>query len=121
MKHSSALAAFLLCGVAATPASAQSADNLAAKFGALEAVGHISLSPDGTKVAYVSPKKGGGQVLSIADLTGKAPPKAILAESHDRETLTDCRWATDVRPIAPMPGWQPRHTTKPRPTPMNAS
>ena len=99
MKRSMTLVAVLLGGVFASPATAQSVDDLAAKFGALEAVGHISLSPDGTKVAYVSPRKGGGQVLSIADLTGKAPPKAILAESHDRETLTDCRWATDTRLI----------------------
>ena len=99
MKRSVTLVAVLLGGVFAGPATAQSVDELAAKFGALEAVGHISLSPDGTKVAYVSPRKGGGQVLSIADLTGKAPPKAILAESHDRETLTDCRWATDTRLI----------------------
>lgn len=93
----------LLSSTFAAPAAAetapQTADELAAKFGALEAVGQVSLSPDGSKVAYVSPRKAGGQILTIADLTGKAPPKPILAESHAHETLTRCNWASDTRLI----------------------
>jgi dipeptidyl aminopeptidase/acylaminoacyl peptidase len=99
MKRYALCAGLLLAGAFASPATGQTADDLAAKFGALEAVGQVSLSPDGTKVAYVSPRKASGQVLTIADLTGKAPPKAILAESHARETLTRCNWATDARLI----------------------
>lgn len=91
-------AAALLAGAAPGPLLAQ-ADDLAAKFGALEAVGAVRLSPDGTRVAYVSPRKGGGQTLVIADLTGKASPKGILSETHDRERLVGCNWVTDKRLI----------------------
>ena len=99
-----AFAAALLAGCATSAVRAQSTDglaanDLAARFGALAAVSQISLSPDGTKVAVVSPKKGGGRVLTIADLTGQAAPRPILAESHDQATLTGCTWATDARLI----------------------
>lgn len=46
--------AALLAGVSAVPATAQDGLALAQRFGALEAIRSISLSPDGTKIAYVT-------------------------------------------------------------------
>ena len=97
MKRSMTLAAVLLCGAFTTPALAQSADDLAAKFGALEAVSQISLSPDGSKVAWISPRPGGGQVLLVANITEGGEAKAALVEPGGAETLSFCRWPTNDR------------------------
>ena len=97
MKRSMTLVAVLLCGAFTTPALAQSADDLAAKFGALEAVSQISLSPDGSKVAWISPRPGGGQVLLVANITEGGEAKAALVEPGGAETLSFCRWPTNDR------------------------
>lgn len=84
-------------------ASAEDAAVLAAKFGALESVRQISISPDGQKVAYIASRNGGGAVLSVVDLAPASAnagvPKPILAQRTERQTLDSCEWATDTRLI----------------------
>ncbi len=71
---------------------------MANKFGALESVQQMSLSPDGTKIAFVTPLGGTSAVLKVADLSsGSAVPKSILLQRNEGETLRGCRWATDTR------------------------
>ena len=80
-----------------TPGLAQDAAALAAKFGALESVQDISLSPDGSKVAVVVPDRHQGARVFVADLTSGGTLKPIIKAGSKGETLRWCSWATDTR------------------------
>lgn len=70
---------------------------LAKKFGALESVHDISLSPDGTKVAIVGPRAGNGESVFVVDLVTGGAQKPIMHSVRENERLSWCRWATDTR------------------------
>jgi len=90
------LGAFGLLGlVLGGPAVA--AESTAAAFGAREYVQQVSLSPDGQKVAMITPSAGRGAQLDIVSVVGGQPPKTILRSSGDPERLTECRWSTNTR------------------------
>lgn len=74
-------------------------DELAARFGALEAVASMSLSPDGRHIAYVAPNGGGGEVVFVADMVAGGTPKAVLTSNASGTKLVDCSWPTDTRLI----------------------
>ncbi len=97
MNRSCLAAATALVTLASTPGWAQDGAALAAKFGALESIQQISLSPDGNKVAFVVPSGDGGAILKVADLAAGGAPKGILAQRNPGETLRGCQWATDAR------------------------
>ncbi|MCW1403154.1 S9 family peptidase [Novosphingobium sp. MW5] len=85
-------------GLPLASAQAQtSPDATAAKFGALQGVSDIAMSPDGNWASIVAPRPGGGQRLFIADLVSGGAPKPILAETGKEQNLRGCRWATDTR------------------------
>jgi dipeptidyl aminopeptidase/acylaminoacyl peptidase len=88
-----------LAAAAAQDAPAKPADDLAAAFGAREAVRQISLSPDGTKVAIIQPSKGRGSALMIGDLVKGGELKAIVTSTGNPDRLVDCHWSTDTRLI----------------------
>ena len=90
------LPVLLMATCAGSTLSAQAGQTLADKFGALESIRAISLSPSGTKIAYVAPASDGSRLV-VADLAGGGVPKPILAQRRDGETLRGCRWATDNR------------------------
>ncbi|MEY4239919.1 MAG: hypothetical protein RL339_2520 [Pseudomonadota bacterium] len=81
----------------AMPAIGQDAIALAQKFGALESIRQLSMSPGGNHVSIVAPDKAGGQVLYLADLTAPGLPKAIMRQSQPDQQLRWCEFATDVR------------------------
>lgn len=89
----------ILAGVAGI-AQAQSAGGrgllLAGKFGSLEAVGQISMAPDGGKVAWIG-STGEEQLLYVADLVANSGPKAVLRVGADKGEVTWCRWASLTR------------------------
>ena len=93
-------AAFAAMAIATVPAAATFAaevDPAAAKFGAREAVGQMSLSPDGTKLAYIAPfGKDGGQVI-VADLLKDGEPRTVLTSSRAAERVRSCEWSTNTR------------------------
>lgn len=92
------LAGVALAGIVmAAPVRAEDGQTVAAKFGALESVQQISLSPDGTKVAYVKPHPSVGTVVYVADLTGTAPPKMAIASHGKDEQIYWCGWSSDTR------------------------
>jgi dienelactone hydrolase len=82
--------------LASAPAMAQVA-NPAQAFGKREGVEDISLSPDGSKVAYIEPTQGQGNRLFTVDLGGDQTPKAVLAASGDPERLNYCEWVSNAR------------------------
>lgn len=77
---------------AATPISSDLAD----VFGARESVEQISLSPDGSKVAYIAPRPGQGAALFTVNL---ADGKPVLAASvdGDPQRLSRCDWLSNSR------------------------
>lgn len=90
--------AALLAGTAAVSAQAQEAPttDLAARFGALESVQQMSLSPGGGQVAYLTPAQPAGVDLVVADLATGAT-KIVLQARNPRDRLRWCHWASDVR------------------------
>lgn len=92
------LTAALLAGLCVPAiAQAQSADAL--KFGAREGVIQASISPDGTKIAMITPVDGAGAAVLVASLDGSSEPKPILSSSGKPDRLTYCRWSTSSRLI----------------------
>lgn len=79
------------------PAPAPAPAAVAAAFGARPDIQQISLSPDGTHIAIISPTKGRGAALLIADVVKGGPPKGILQTDGKPQRLTDCAWTTNVR------------------------
>lgn len=94
-----ALSAMLLPATLAmaAPPSAASLEQ-AKRFGALQSIQQISLSPDGNRAAFIGPL-GGAQVIFIIDLVAGGTPKPILKSDPKEGRLTDCNWVTDQRLI----------------------
>src|SRR3982750_4906844 len=89
-----------LLGVAAAPTAAQApaaAGDPAILFGAREGVEDISLSPGGTRIAFLAPGPGQGNLLFIADAAGGSAPVVALRASGDPERISDCGWVSDTR------------------------
>lgn len=89
----------LFAGVAG---QAQSAPDVAAQFGALEAVSDISLSPDGSHIAFIAPGTDGSADLYVVATTEGATPQNTLHSSGDPEHLQWCRWETNTRLVCQM-------------------
>lgn len=84
------VAALVMAFGTSAPALAQSEQ--AKQFGAREEVQQISLSPDGTRVAFLAPIAGAGRALFVADVAGGSTPRRIMMSDGDPESLTHCRW-----------------------------
>lgn len=56
----------------------------------------VSLSPDGSKVAYVEPGPGQGSVLRVASVSGGQPQLVSVADGKPYR-LSWCDWASNVR------------------------
>ena len=88
-------------GLSSTATLAQS-DNqqrtAAQIFGAVPAVYDISLSPDGTKVAFIAPGPGTMTDLFAIDLDdAQSNPKRVTRASGDPENLQWCNWVSNIR------------------------
>lgn len=91
---------YILCAIlAASPAAGQSFD-AARAFGARESVEQASLSPDGTKLAYLEPTTGQGSAVYVVKLdTPRAVPTRIMDASGNPERFNQCHWASNSRLI----------------------
>lgn len=88
-----------LAGIALAATSAHAEPSREAKaFGARESVQHISLSPDGKRVAVVLADGGRGEVLAISD-ANDGMLKPILRSPGGMESLDYCQWTTTKRLI----------------------
>lgn len=90
------LAALPAVSIAATPNADARKD--AERFGSLASIQQMSLSPNGTKAAYITPLND-GSVLSVVDLVEGGAPKAITKVVRDDGELQTCSWLTDDRLI----------------------
>ncbi len=84
----------LLFLVAATPV----ADPPAA-FGVRERVLDISMSPGGSKIAFITPGPGQSTVLYTVDAAGGSAPVRAVAADGRPERLTECGWVSEQRLI----------------------
>jgi dienelactone hydrolase len=91
-------ALLMLAGAAGAPA------DLAAAFGAREGVREVSLSPDGSHIAFMGPLEGQGSGLYVAPTDGSAKPRRIAVASGAPERLGDCSWINAERLICSVYG-----------------
>lgn len=87
----------LLAGVAAPAVLAAQTVPPEVAFGAREAVTSASLSPRGSRIAFLAPIKGQGNALYTAPVDGSTPPVRALATSGDPERLSRCGWVSEDR------------------------
>ncbi|WP_347271233.1 alpha/beta hydrolase family protein [Rhizorhabdus histidinilytica] len=81
--------------LAATGASAQT--DLATAFGAREQIEQISLSPDGSRLAYVVPTAGQGSALLTFAPGVDKEPRVAFAMNGEPDRLSDCNWIANDR------------------------
>jgi len=85
----------LLC-LASSTGIAQIPIDPAVAFGARASVEDISLSPDGTKIAYLAPRAGQGASVYVATIGGGEPVLATGVDG-DPERLLGCDWVSNSR------------------------
>jgi acetyl esterase/lipase len=93
------VAAIVVLAAVARPSVAEDVQDVAKAFGARESVQNMSLSPDGTKVAYIASMPGRGAGVLIADLVAGGQPKRILFSPGAPQRLHSCDWVTATRLI----------------------
>lgn len=84
--------------------SEDSAENLAERFGTRSSVLDVSLSPSGSKLAWIAPGANHTEVLNVFDLDGDGGIKQIASNSEKIGDLEYCEWATDTRLICEVVG-----------------
>lgn len=90
------VAAFVYAAAVAAQPAAGVARDPAAAFGARESVESISLSPDGSKLAYVAPIAGQGSALYTVDLASGDSRRSTAVDGRDQR-LRDCSWVSNAR------------------------
>lgn len=101
MKSFRAFYAILLC-CSSAPLCAQ--DDVAAIYGARESIRDMSLSPDGTRVAFIQPARGREDVLFIATVGSADPAKGISRADSNPWNLDWCNWASNTRLVCRLTG-----------------
>ena len=81
----------------AAPAAAAASLEPAVAFGARPGIEQISLSPGGTKVAFIAPGAGQSTALFTVDAAGGTPPRQALILDGKPERLTGCFWVSEER------------------------
>jgi dipeptidyl aminopeptidase/acylaminoacyl peptidase len=82
----------------------QPPDEAALRFGARADVLDVSLSPSGSKLAYVAAGPANSEILFVIDLTGDIKPRPIAANREQIADLDWCEWATEGRLVCQVSG-----------------
>jgi len=78
-------------------AEAQEKDN-AARFGALESILDVSLSPDGSRLAFIEHGPNKARVLYVVDTAeGATPRRTLSSDGGGGGNLSWCGWVTNAR------------------------
>jgi dipeptidyl aminopeptidase/acylaminoacyl peptidase len=88
--------------LAPPPALAQT--DLAAAFGARAQLEDVSLSPDGTRLAYIVPTTGQGSALLTVTPGTDAKPTLAIAVSGEPDRLAHCDWVSNDRLVCTLWG-----------------
>ena len=86
-----------LCFTYRSFAESSEVDQAATAFGARESIVGLSLSPDGSSVAYIAPGPGQASALYTNRLDAGAKSKLALFASGKPERLGDCSWVANDR------------------------
>jgi len=89
---------------AAEEAGADELKRTAERFGIRASVLDISLSPSGTKLAWIGPGPNHSEVLKVFDLESDNGVRTIAGNSEIHADLSRCEWATDERLICQIYG-----------------
>jgi dipeptidyl aminopeptidase/acylaminoacyl peptidase len=73
-------------------------------FGARPSVAGLTLSPDGTRVAYISPGKGQAAVLFTGTIDSQFKPKPIVLSDGKPYRLRGCNWVSNERLVCQVFG-----------------
>jgi dipeptidyl aminopeptidase/acylaminoacyl peptidase len=110
MKFSQILAAALAVGAASVaaqdapaPAAPKVLQTPGAMFGVRESVESIDISPNGQRIVYVTPGKGGVSSAYVADLAG-GPHQLVTQTPGIPDRLRWCKFVTDTRLICQAHG-----------------
>jgi len=76
----------------------------AAAFGARQSVSNLTLSPDGTRVAYVAPTTGQGSVVVIRSLGADGAVKQAMAADGNPQRIVRCGWVSNERLVCTLYG-----------------
>jgi dipeptidyl aminopeptidase/acylaminoacyl peptidase len=87
--------------------AAQPPFDAAKAFGARPSVTSISVSPDGTRVAYVTPGEGTGSKVFAMGLANKARPSLVLSSDGKPFRITFCDWVSNDRLVCRLFGVVP--------------
>ena len=89
--------ALAMASATAPVAAADPQVDKAAQFGALESVHDISLSPDGNRIAFISPAPDRSRQLFVVDTAEGAAPRRILSSNGADSSMAWCGWITNSR------------------------
>jgi len=84
-------------GLVAAASAGTTLANPAAAFGARESVAHITLSPDGSRVAWLQPGTAQVTGLYVAATSGGAKPQFVISSDGKPFHLRRCNWAASDR------------------------
>lgn len=76
----------------------------ATAFGAREALQHVSLSPDGQRVAIVVPAGTRDTAVMVIELGGEQKKTLVLKADGRQEQIQSCNWALDTRLVCSIFG-----------------
>lgn len=95
----------VLIGLCATSTTALATDTNASQlFGARETVQAIDLSPDGTRVVYLTPGPGRSTKVMVANLSTGAEPAVAMLSRGAPDRLSWCRFASNTRLVCRISG-----------------
>jgi acetyl esterase/lipase len=94
----------LSLALTAHAARAQAPFDAAAAFGARPSVENLSLSPDGTNIAYIVPTAGQGSAVNVLSLTKGASPRLIATVAGKPDRLAGCHWVSNDRLVCTIYG-----------------
>lgn len=87
----------LAAPLAAQDTGAEDRRAVAERFGVRSSVLDISLSPSGSKIAWIAPGPNHTEVLNVFDLNSDAGIQRIASNTEIIGDLDQCEWATDTR------------------------
>lgn len=99
-----AVAAVSLCVATPLPALGETPFDAAEVFGARESLSDLSLSPDGTSIAYIAPMQGQGAALYTLSLAKGAKSRVALTAGGKPERLGGCDWVSNDRLVCVVYG-----------------
>ena len=94
----------LAAPLAAQDTGAEDRRAVAERFGVRSSVLDISLSPSGSKIAWVAPGPNHTEVLNVFDLNSDAGIQRIASNTEINGDLDQCEWATDTRLVCTIDG-----------------